>query len=63
MATSSLSRDFVVSNHQVIDELIRSIDEPTQIVLVKKTEQEKNDSEQQALCAIKKLLNLSHSQH
>lgn len=56
MATSSLSRDFIVNDPKSIDKLIEAMDNPVKIELPKTNEKQEKESENKALCAIKKYL-------
>lgn len=56
MATSSLSRDFVITDHQSVDKLIYAMEHPVKIKVTKPDFEKDKQETQEALCAIKKFL-------
>ena len=55
MATSSFSKNFVISDQKVVKDLLYAIDNPTEIQL-RKTNPSQEQKKQDVLCAIKKQL-------
>ena len=56
MATSSFSKNFVISDQKVIKDLLYAIDNPTEIQLRKTNPSQEEQKKQDVLCAIKKQL-------
>ena len=56
MATSSFSKNFVISNQKVVKDLLYAIDNPTEIQLRKTNPSQEEQKKQDVLCAIKKQL-------
>lgn len=56
MATSSFHKDFVISSPKAIEQLIHSMENPTEIKLPQKDLIKEQQDKQDFLCAIKKRL-------
>ncbi|MBS6009803.1 hypothetical protein [Haemophilus parahaemolyticus] len=56
MATSSFSKNFVISDQKVVKDLLYAIDNPTEIQLRKTNPSQEEQKKQDVLCAIKKQL-------
>ena len=56
MATSSFSKNFVISDQKVVKDLLYAIDNPTAIQLRKTNPSQEEQKKQDDLCAIKKQL-------
>ena len=56
MATSSFSKNFVISDQNVVKDLLYAIDNPTEIQLRKTNPSQEEQKKQDVLCAIKKQL-------
>ena len=56
MATSSFSKNFVISDQKVVKDLLYAIDNPTEIQLRKTNPSQEEQKNQDVLCAIKKQL-------
>ena len=53
MATSSFSKNFVISDQKVVKDLLYAIDNPTEIQLRKTNPSQEEQKKQDVLCAIK----------
>ena len=56
MATSSFSKNFVISDQKAVKDLLHAIDNPTEIQLRKINPSQEEQKKQDVLCAIKKQL-------
>ena len=56
MATSSFSKNFVISDQKVVKDLLYAIDNPTEIQLRKTNPSQEEQKKQDILCAIKQQL-------
>ncbi|WP_315569172.1 hypothetical protein [Haemophilus parahaemolyticus] len=56
MATSSFSKNFVISDQKVVKDLLYAIDNPTEIQLRKTNPSQEEQKKQDVLCTIKQQL-------
>lgn len=52
MATSSLSRDFVINDPKAVDKLIKAMENPVKIHLKKRDPEEEQKNKEKVLCKV-----------